>query len=147
MTIHLLDTNILSDIIRYPLGKAADRLEMEGDRALTSVIVAGELRYGVERRGGADLRARVEGALNRIPVMPLGDEVSMYYARVRADLERRGLPIGGNDLLIAAHALSLGATLVTDNLREFTRVEGLAVENWLRDDHAESPSRRRPKPI
>lgn len=131
---YLLDTNIISDIIRSPDGKVAQRAEQVGAVLVTSIIVACELRYGVERRGSAALRAKVEGVLARLVVMPLGAEADVHYGRLRGDLERRGLPISGEDMLIAAHALALGATLVTDNVREFERVEGLAIENWLRDD-------------
>lgn len=67
-----------------------------------------------------------------LPVLPLGDDADVRYGRLRADLERRGTPIGANVMLIAAHALALGATLVTDNMREFERVQGLAMVNWLR---------------
>lgn len=85
-------------------------------------------------RGAAGLRMKVDDTLASIAVMPLGGDVDLYYGRLRADLERHGKPISAHDMLIAAHTLALGATLVTDNVREFERVEGLAIENWLRDD-------------
>ena len=130
---YLLDTNALSEVINHPYGHVASKvIALEPQSLLTSVIVACELRYGVEQRGSKALRAQVDGALERFTILPLGGEVIWHYARLRTDLERRGLPIGANDMLIAAHALSVGATLVTDNTREFERVGGLAIENWLR---------------
>lgn len=129
----LLDTNILSDLIRHPQGVIANRIAVVGEAEIaTSIIVAGELRYGAERRGSDRLTRQLEAVLSLVPVLPLGDDADMQYGRLRTDLEKRGQPIGGNDMLIAAHALSLGVTLVTDNVREFERVTGLAIENWLR---------------
>ncbi|AUW59267.1 VapC toxin family PIN domain ribonuclease [Sphingobium sp. SCG-1] len=130
----LLDTNILSDLIRHPQGVIASRIAEVGETEIaTSIVVAGELRYGAERHGSSRLTAQLEAVLELLPTLPLGDGADIHYGRLRADLERRGTPIGANDMLIAAHALSLGATLVTDNVREFERVEDLAVANWLRD--------------
>lgn len=129
----LLDTNILSDLIRHPQGAIANRIAVVGEAEIaTSIIVASELRYGAERRGSDRLTRQLEAVLSLVPVLPLGDDADMQYGRLRTDLEKRGQPIGGNDMLIAAHALSLGVTLVTDNVREFERVTGLAIENWLR---------------
>ncbi|MEK7342245.1 MAG: type II toxin-antitoxin system VapC family toxin [Pseudomonadota bacterium] len=129
----LLDTNILSDLVRNPQGPIADRIAEVGEvEVATSIIVAAELRYGAERRGSARLTAQLEAVLDLLPVLPLGDDADAHYGRLRADLERRGTPIGANDMLIAAHALALGATLVTDNMREFERVQGLSIVNWLR---------------
>lgn len=130
---YLLDTNILSDLVRHPQGVIAARIADVGEDAVaTSIVVAGELRFGAERRGSERLSRQLETILSLLPVLPLADEADVHYGRLRADLERRGLPIGGNDMLIAAHALSLDATLVTDNVREFERVAKLRYENWLR---------------
>lgn len=130
----LLDTNILSHLIRHPQGVIAARITEVGEsRIATSIIVAGELRYGAERRGSPRLTTQLEAILELLPILPLGDDADIFYGRLRTDLERRGTPIGANDMLIAAHALSLGATLVTDNVREFERVTDLAVVNWLRE--------------
>lgn len=76
--------------------------------------------------------ARIEAALGALDVLPLEPPVDRLYGELRVELERSGLPIGGNDMLIAAHAMTLGYTLITDNEREFGRVRGLQVENWLR---------------
>lgn len=132
---YLLDTNIVSHFIKNPAGHIGRRIATLGDEAVTtSIVVTAELRFGVERKQSLRLRTQVDDALNNIAVVPLGDGVDRHYGRLRADLERRGRPIGALDMLIAAHALALGAALVTDNVREFERVEGLQIENWLRDD-------------
>jgi len=129
---YLLDTNILSDLIRNPRGAAARRLAEVGVNAIcTSIVVACELRYGAARRDSAPLTQRVEALLSSLPVLPFEADADNHYADIRAALERVGRLIGGNDLLIAAHARSLGATVVTHNLREFERVPGLRVEDWL----------------
>lgn len=129
----LLDTNILSDLIRHPQGVIAARIAAVGEAAVaTSIIVASELCYGAERRGSERLTRQLEAVLSLLPVLPLGSDADAHYGRLRTDLEKRGQPIGGNDMLIAAHALSLGAILITDNVREFERVKGLDIENWLR---------------
>lgn len=132
MSAYLLDTNIISDLIRNPFGPAARRIEKVGAKAIcTSIIVAAELRYGCAKKGSPKLLARVEGVLETIPVLPLDIPADTDYGGLRAELEAAGQTIGANDLLIAAHALALGLTLVTDNTREFSRIGGLEVENWL----------------
>ncbi len=129
---YLLDTNIISDLIRNPSGAAARRIEQVGAKGIcTSIIVAAELRYGCAKKGSPKLLAKVEGVLETIPVLPLDIPADSEYGVIRAALEAAGQPIGGNDLLIAAHAYALGLTLVTDNTREFNRISGLKVENWL----------------
>jgi len=133
--VYLLDTNILSDIIRNPQGRAAAKIaEVGEENVATSIVVSAELRFGAERRGSARLTAQLDAVLRLLPILPLDGDADLRYGLIRADLERRGAPIGGNDMLIAAHALSLGATLVTDNVREFARVDTLPLENWLRDE-------------
>jgi tRNA(fMet)-specific endonuclease VapC len=128
----VLDTNIISDLVRNPGGQAAARLADVGDDDIaTSVIVAGELRYGCLKRKSARLTERVEAVLREIKVLSLKPEVSVHYGEIRQDLEARGMSIGHNDLWIAAQARSAEAVLVTDNDGEFRRVEGLVVENWL----------------
>lgn len=128
----MLDTNIISDLVRNPAGAPARRIERAGQGDIcTSVIVAAELRYGCAKKGSAKLLARVESLLETIPVLPLDVPADAEYGSIRAELEAAGLIIGQNDLLIAAHAYALGLTLVTDNTREFSRIRGLKVENWL----------------
>lgn len=131
---YLLDTNIVSHFVKNPAGQIGRRILKEGDALVaTSIIVAAEIRFGVERKQSLKLAVQVEEALERLTILPLEPEADRRYAGLRADLERRGQVIGALDMLIAAHALVLGATLVTDNVREFARVEGLSVDNWLRD--------------
>ena len=133
MSGYLLDTNILSDLIRHPDGLVARRVEQVGQKEIfTSIIVAAELRYGCAKKGSSKLLERVQGLLETIPVLSLDMPTDAQYGLIRAELEAAGQPIGMNDLLIASHALALGLTLVTDNTSEFSRVRGLKVENWLR---------------
>ena len=129
---YLLDTNILSSLVRTPAGLVAQRIEAIGEtQVYTSVIVAAELRFGVERKGSERLSRQIEGMLALLSVEPWQVPHDRIYAELRARLEKAGTPIGGNDLLIAAQALADGSVLVTDNTREFQRVSGLPVENWL----------------
>ena len=133
MTRYLLDTNIISDLIRGPTGLASEHIRRVGERAIcTSVIVAGELRYGAAKLGSPRMAERVEAILERIEVLPLAPSVDARYGELRARLERDRNVIGANDLWIAAHALVTECCIVTDNEREFARVEDLPRENWLR---------------
>ncbi len=130
---YLLDTNILSDLVRNPSGRAAIRLAAIGETLVcTSVVVTAELHYGAVRRGSPRLTKQLAIVLSGIEVLPLDPPADLRYAELRAYLDRNGRIIGPNDLFIAAHALALGHTLVTDNEQEFARVPGLKTENWLR---------------
>lgn len=132
MSGYLLDTNIISDMIRNPSGQVATRIEQIDPKAIcTSIVVAAELRYGCAKKGAVKLLSRVESLLAIIPVLPLDVPVDTEYGGIRAELEIAGQPIGANDLLIGAHACALGLTLVTDNTKEFSRIRGLTIENWL----------------
>lgn len=129
----LLDTNTLSALMRRPVAPGLlQRLATVGDEAVcTSIIVAAEMRFGAQRKGSPALTERVNALLVTITVLPCDGEADRHYADIRAALERSGTPIGGNDLWIAAQARSRGLVLVTHNTREFERVPGLAVEDWL----------------
>jgi tRNA(fMet)-specific endonuclease VapC len=128
----MLDTNIISDLIRNPRGKAAKRIARVGeDNICTSVIVAAELRYGCAKSGSRRLLKAVEDLLGEINVLAFDVPADANYGEIRAELETAGKPIGGNDLLIAAHAYAIGAAVVTANTAEFKRIRGLKVENWL----------------
>jgi tRNA(fMet)-specific endonuclease VapC len=130
---YLLDTNILSDLVRNPQGKVTSRIARIGERAVcTSIVVAAELRYGAAKRGSARLSSQLEAILRVMDVLALETPADKIYGHLRADLEKRGRIIGGNDLLIAAQTLALGHTIVTDNEREFSRIRSLSIENWLR---------------
>ncbi|MEX2373949.1 MAG: type II toxin-antitoxin system VapC family toxin [Dehalococcoidia bacterium] len=134
MTRYLLDTNIVSHLIRDPQGRVTKRIRAVGEaQVCTSIVVAAELRYGAARRGSARLTAQVGAVLSALEVLPLEPPADAMYGRLRTLLEQSGQPIGGNDLLIAAHAMALGCTVVTDNEREFARIDDLPTENWLRD--------------
>ena len=116
----MLDTNIMSDLIRNPQGKAAKRIAKVGeDNICTSIIVAAELRYGCARKGSRRLLKAVEDLLGEIAVLPFDIPADAEYGGIRSELEAAGKPIGGNDLLIAAHARAIGATIVTANADEF----------------------------
>jgi len=129
----LLDTNILSDLIRNPQGRVTARIRAVGEtRVCTSIIVAAELRCGAAKKGSARLTTQLESILSVIEILAFDAPADAVYGRIRTSLERLGQPIGGNDLLLAAHAIACGHTLVTDNEREFARVDDLEWENWLR---------------
>jgi tRNA(fMet)-specific endonuclease VapC len=131
VTRYLLDTNIISDLIRYPQGNGAKRIAEVGEgNVCTSIIVAAELRYGCARSASTRLLRAVEAILGEIAVLPFDVPAEAEYGRIRAELERAGKPIGGNNLLIAAQACAGSATVVTGNADEFSRVRGLKVENW-----------------
>jgi len=130
---YLLDTSVLSDLVRQPQGIVAEKIAEVGEaNVLTSVIVACELRYGAAKRGSRRLTRQVEAILDAMAIRPLESDVERTYASIRVALEKKGTPIGAHDLLIAAHARTLGAVCVTDNVNEFKRVPSLKVENWLR---------------
>lgn len=127
----MLDTNVVSALIRRPHSEFAAHVAAlpRGSYAI-SVIVASELRYGAAKRGSARLTERIEAVLQALDVLPLAEPVDRHYGEIRSGMEKAGQPIGLNDLLIAAHARALDATLVTSNVREFRRVPGLTVEDW-----------------
>jgi tRNA(fMet)-specific endonuclease VapC len=129
---YLLDTNILSDLIRQPQGAIARRIARMGEACVcTSIIVGCELRYGAVRSGSARLVRQVEAVLGAMDVLPFEPDADRHYATIRHALEGKGMAIGANDLLIAAHARAIEAVCVTANASEFRRVPGLRVENWL----------------
>jgi len=130
--LYLLDTNIVSDLVRNPRGRAAKRVRQVGEaNVCTSIIVACEARFGTAKRNSPRLEQQLEVVLKRIAILPFEAPADAAYATLRTKLEKQGQPIGGNDLFIAAHALTLGVTLVTANESEFARVDGLKCENWL----------------
>jgi tRNA(fMet)-specific endonuclease VapC len=131
---YLLDTNILSALMRAPRGAIAGRIRTVGEENVyTSIVVASELRFGAERGTSKRLPAQVDSLLASLHVAPLETPSDRFYGRLRTQLEHAGTPIGANDMLIAAQALAHGSVLVTANFREFSRVEGLDVENWIGD--------------
>ena len=133
----LLDTNILSKVIKQPDGALGQRMRQISDQytgaLVTSIINECELCLGAARVNSVALPGKIFKLLQLIPAQPLTADVVGHYAAIRSHLERQGTPIGPNDTLIAAHALALDCTVVTDNEAEFSRVPGLRVENWLSD--------------
>ena len=132
--IYMLDTNICSYIIRNRPESVKQKLkevEKLNEIALSS-IVASELLYGAYKKGSQDLIEVVKHFIDCFVVYDFDLKAAEEYALIRADLERRGIVIGAYDLQIAAHARSLSAVLVTNNEKEFLRVEGLKVENWVK---------------
>lgn len=130
--VYMLDTNIISDLVKYPRGKVYQRIREEGESVIcTSIIVAAELRFGAEKKNSAALSERIEALLSRIMVHAFDEPADQQYGVVRNLLQQQGCMIGPNDLLIAAHALSLNLVLVTNNVDEFRRVPELGVEDWL----------------
>jgi tRNA(fMet)-specific endonuclease VapC len=130
---YLLDTNIISEIVKNPRGIIFSKIQSIGEEKIcTSIIVACELNFGARKKNSPQLLEKIEAILDCIEILPLTDPVEQYYAEIRTYLEQQGTPIGGNDLLISAHALTLDITIVTANVREFSRVPNLKVENWLK---------------
>ncbi len=133
--LYLLDTNVISDLMRNPAGTAAQRALLiaaneQNSKVCTNVVVQCELLFGLRRRTNPRWSAQYSRVMASIDVLALESTVAPHYADLRTHLELSGTPIGPNDTLIAAHALALGATLVTSDA-EFARVPGLQVENWL----------------
>ena len=134
MPLYLLDTNILTDLIKHPDGRVRKRVAEVGEENLcTSIVVACELRFGARKKNAAALTKRIEQLLQTIEVMPLAEDVDCTYAEVRTALEKKGRSIGANDLLIGAHALNERCVLVTHNGSEFAHIAGLKIEDWLAD--------------
>jgi tRNA(fMet)-specific endonuclease VapC len=132
MTDFMLDTNMVSAIVRDPRGKVLEKLiEVGEENVFISIVTHGEIWYGVKKNGSEELSKKVSAVTRRLCVAPLHMPTDRHYGEVRLAL-RQGRNIGPNDLWIAAHALALDAVLVTDNEKEFSRVPGLRIENWLR---------------
>jgi tRNA(fMet)-specific endonuclease VapC len=129
---YLLDTNILTDLVKNPGGRVRQRIAQVGEENIcTSIVVACELRFGARKKNAPVLTARIDSLLQAMEVLPLDGDVDRMYAEVRTMLEASGRPSGANDLLIAAHALNEDCILVTNNVSEFVHVTDLIVENWL----------------
>jgi tRNA(fMet)-specific endonuclease VapC len=133
---YLLDTNVISELMRKPRGAIAQRIAEVGEsNVCTSIIVAAELRFGARKKGSERLTAQVEAILGALEVLPFDSPCDTTYAAIRTELEKAGTPIGGNDLLIAAQAVTHQLVIVTDNESEFRRVNGVYAENWVRSPH------------
>ncbi|WP_218081760.1 type II toxin-antitoxin system VapC family toxin [Anthocerotibacter panamensis] len=129
---YLLDTNIVSDLIKHPAGRVVQHIKTKGEDTLAiSIVVACELRFGAAKKNVPILSTKIEQLLSSLKIFPLTVDADRYYADLRVYLENNGTPIGPNDMLIASHALALDLILVTANIREFSRIPRLKVENWL----------------
>jgi tRNA(fMet)-specific endonuclease VapC len=129
---YLLDTNVLSALMREPAGIVTERIRAVGEKAIcTSIVVIAEIRYGIEKVRSRRLAAQLDSILPGISVLPFAQPADQHYAAIRAATEHTGITVSQNDLLIAAQTRALGAALVTDDAI-FSRVPGLKVENWLR---------------
>src|SRR3990172_3695005 len=129
---YLLDTNTCVYVIRRRPEAAFRRLdEAAADEVALSVITAFELEVGALRAQGRRYSDAVRSFLGEFSILPLDNSAREVYGRLRTGLERRGEVIGAHDMLIAAHALALDATLVTNNEKEFKRIKGLRIENWV----------------
>ncbi|MEL6137751.1 MAG: type II toxin-antitoxin system VapC family toxin [Cyanobacteria bacterium J06628_6] len=130
--LYLLDTNILSELIRHPQGRIFEYIaEVGEDKVYTSIVAACELKFGAAKGCSESIKQQVSKTLDALPILPLTSPVEVRYAALRVYLEQAGTPIGPNDLPIASQALTLGLVVVTANVREFERVPDLSVENWL----------------
>ena len=128
----MLDTDTCSYLLREHPPQVLARLDaVAREDVALSTVVSAELRYGAARVKSRKLAATIERWLALFVIAPWDDEAAQTYARIRAAVEAKGRPIGNLDLLIAAHALSRGATLVTNNTRHFSQVPGLRIENWV----------------
>jgi tRNA(fMet)-specific endonuclease VapC len=133
---YLLDTNMVSYFLRGQFANLEQRiLNTESEQLCISVITAGELAYGFARAAPSkrliSLRAKLNSLMEVIPTRALPPGVAGHYGKIRSTLEKKGTPIGGNDLWLAAHALAENLVLVTNNTKEFARVSGLKLENWV----------------
>ena len=129
---YLLDTNICIYIIKKKPAEVFEKLKkvMLGDVGISSISLA-ELQYGIEKSSNPEKnREALEIFLTPIEIVEYGYEASVDYGKIRAELERKGTPIGLLDILIASHARSLDLVLVTNNVKEFERIPGLRIENW-----------------
>ncbi len=134
MLTYLLDTNIVIYVIKQkPMG-LRDTFNQHAARTAISSITLAELLFGVEKSSNPSRNLmEVDAFCSRLTVLSYGAKAAAHYGSIRAKLEQRGMTIGGNDMHIAAHARSEGLTLVSNNLREFERVPGMLMENWISD--------------
>jgi tRNA(fMet)-specific endonuclease VapC len=133
---YMLDTTFCIRLLRDRPKGLRDRFNENADALCISTIILSELQYGAEKSAHpARHRSSVENFAARLAVLPFDEAAAAHAANIRADLERKGQTIGGYDVLIAGHARSAGLAVITGNLREFARVDGLMAQDW----HPESP--------
>lgn len=128
---YLLDTNICIYVINQRPAQVLQRLIQVGRESLAiSTVTVAELAFGIEKSNRPDSRTKLENFLSQFPILDWDQDAAWMYGRVRKSLEAKGQRIGERDLLLACQALALDATMVTNNTREFERVDGLMLENW-----------------
>lgn len=127
---YLLDTNAITRAVREPTGSVAQQIDRHRPHVITSVIVAAEIRFGIAKRPGGKVAARLARYLDALEIVPFDGDAAIHYGDIRAALEHLGQPLDAMDALIAAHARSLAATLVTGNVAHFQRAPGLRWANW-----------------
>jgi tRNA(fMet)-specific endonuclease VapC len=132
--IYILDTNICIYIINKSPKQVLDKfLSLNNAKIAISIITYGELLYGIQKSNYTTKSQKIlDKFANNINILNTNNNTAKYYGEIRSDLSKNGNIIGNNDLWIAAHAKSLNAILVTNNEKEFNRVDGLRVENWLK---------------
>ena len=129
---YMLDTNICIYVIKNRPAELRERFNSLADQLCISAVTLAEIVYGAEKSARPiENLAVVEQFAARLDVLAFGERAAVHYGQLRAELERAGLPVGLHDVMIGGHARSEGLTLVTNNLREFQRMEGLRVENWV----------------
>jgi len=134
---YLLDTNIISALMKDPTGSVTVRIREVGEEAIcTSIVVVAEVRYGIEKRQSIKLKKQFDQLEPSLVVVPFEAPADLQYAKLRVETEKIGLTVGQNDLLIAAQAKLLDAILVSDD-RIFSKMPDLKVENWLQPGAAE----------
>lgn len=129
---YMLDTNIAIYVIKRKPIKILNIFNLHARRMVISAITHAELLHGVEKSSAPERNLRqVEDFVSRLVVLEYGSKAAAHYGQIRAELEKKGATIGLNDLHIAGHARSEGLILVTNNVREFERVNALRIENWI----------------
>ena len=129
---YLLDTNIISDLLRNPKGEVTRKIKELGEENIcTSIIVSSELRFGAIKKNSEQLSQRIDSILSALDIIAYDAPADVHYAAIRNYLEKNGMVIGPNDMLIAAQALAQDLIVVTANTGEFSRVPDLKVENWI----------------
>lgn len=130
---YLLDTNVISHMMRDPAGIVAHKIAEVGEkRIFTSILAIAEVRFGIKKKQSQKLAIALERVLPYMSVEPWTVPADGHYAALRVDIEAKGLPVGQLDMLLAAQALADGATFVTGNERHFRHIPRLKIENWLR---------------
>ena len=130
---YMLDTNIVIYVIKKRPESVLQKLQEydPSDFCISSITLA-EMEYGIAKSTRPERnQAALSAFLSNIDILPFDDRAAVEYGDIRASLEKKGTPIGPNDMLIAAHARSLGLTIVTNNVKEFRRVDGLMLDNWV----------------